>query len=679
MKQVKSFCHLCLAECGIKVTVDQGKFSKISPDSNDPVSKGYVCEKSQRLIEFQHSPERITSPLKKINGKFVPISWEQAMKEVTEIIGTHYGDIFYMAPLSPSYYVNTIYNFELMSMLGANYASSVLSYEKAYEILTQSQFFSDGVYPDRENADLLISIGQNTWITQHYPRARSILNDIKNDPNRKLVIIDPVRTETAERADLHLQIRSGTDAWLLTAIVKTIIDRTMFDKNFLLKNTENFAEIKKHFAIVKVEDCLTVAGITVEQFNSLIDLIATSKGVCMDTGNGICHTPYPFANNYLITLIYLLTGSYNKPGTMMPFRSLPTPQQVFKKEHTPITEQKQYQGMMSSAVLADNLTFDCVVIDNTNPVLRAPNSTKFKEKLKKVKHVIALDSFHTESTRMADYVLPTPTFFERYEVVNFEHPSSQIAQLSEPVLSMPSYARTSSDIFEEMLQSLKIVKANTEKRIKELYEEGSELFYQLVLGEPSPFYILRNTIGQKYKDPSIGVVWWFVLRHYLKDYDFDQALVLTNSVVDVFNQTGKLKYHNQVELRDSKIDLTPHFMKSTLKFNFKHIVDLEYPFVVQCGFRQSKSMNEVIKNKQRPTVEISEIDAEEQNLKTGDIVKLESKSGGLIIKCEVVNTLRPKELRIANHQLINQLTVDNNQDYLSPQNKFVFVKLYKSS
>ena len=79
----KSFCHLCLAECGIKITVEDNKFAKISPDFDDPISQGYVCEKSQKLIGFQHNTDRITSPLKKIDGTFVPISWEQAIDEIS--------------------------------------------------------------------------------------------------------------------------------------------------------------------------------------------------------------------------------------------------------------------------------------------------------------------------------------------------------------------------------------------------------------------------------------------------------------------------------------------------------------------------------------------------------------------------------------------------------------------
>ena len=72
-----------MAYCGINVTLDDKKIIKVVSNFDDPVSQGYICEKAQKLIGYQHNKDRITTPLKKINGEFSPISWEQAIGEIT--------------------------------------------------------------------------------------------------------------------------------------------------------------------------------------------------------------------------------------------------------------------------------------------------------------------------------------------------------------------------------------------------------------------------------------------------------------------------------------------------------------------------------------------------------------------------------------------------------------------
>ena len=137
----KSICHLCLAHCGINISIDNDRFCKIEPNINDPVSQGYICEKAQKLIGFQHSQDRILTPLKRTNGSFIPITWEQALTEISDKLKTISGDrIFYMASAVPDY--RSIYNYELVKKLGSNYVSNVYSMEKIYPSMVNSMIFN---------------------------------------------------------------------------------------------------------------------------------------------------------------------------------------------------------------------------------------------------------------------------------------------------------------------------------------------------------------------------------------------------------------------------------------------------------------------------------------------------------------------------------------------------------
>jgi anaerobic selenocysteine-containing dehydrogenase len=669
----KSFCHLCLAECGINVTVQDNNIIKVAPDFDDPVSQGYICEKSQRLIEFQSSPDRITSPLKKVNGEFIPISWEQAIDEVAIDIKPHLNSILYMAPLSPSYNATTLYSYELMVKLGVRYATNVLSFEKAYSLVTHQLFFTTGVIPNKQKAQTLIVIGQNPWITQHYPRARKILNDIKNDTARTLIVVDPVVTETANIADKHVKIAPGTDAWLLTAIIKKLIMDKAIDIEFIATHTSNFDKVNQHFAKVNLDECLSICNISYHQLTTIVNIIKDSESIAIDSGNGICHSMFPFANNYLIILLYLLTGNYQKPNSMESMNSvLSCISHYLIATQTP-TNKPQCGGVISGSLITDNLNFGCVIIDNSNPVNRVPNATRFKSQLEKVPLVIVLDSFMTASAKMANYILPTPTFLERYECVNTFHAGNGMLQLSRPVLTK-SYTKSTNEIYELLLAKLNLLPEIKNKEIDtvKFYTDLLVMFEQRI---PEVYYILRNTIGLNYQTPLLAIVWWELFRYNI-NIDVDTAFELTTNQIKQLNDIGSVNINTHIQ-QLHRIDLAPSFLLSTLKLPKQRIHNLQYKFVLQCGYRQKTTMNEVIKPTTDPLLEIAEADATNLGIVDTEQVLLETSLTTIVLTCKLVSNSQPGLLRIANHPIINQLTNDNNIDYLSPQYKFVFANIRK--
>jgi len=646
----KSFCHLCLAECGINVTItDQKQIVKINSNFDDLVSQGYICEKAQKLKEFQHSPSRIKTPLKKINEEYISISWEQAIDEIANILKQHANQTLYMAPLSPTYNANTIYSFELMARLGVEYATSVISYEKAYTSLVQHSFYKHFVDTNRDQSDVLIIIGQNPWVTQHFPRARKILNDFKNDSNKTLIVIDPVITETAKISDMHLKLYPGTDVWLLSALIKLLIEDQAVNYEYILKSTINYQRLKKHFDKVNLSDCLSKCNIDESQLRLLVNLLK-SKKVSIDFGNGICHSLFPYATNYLIVLLNLLTGNNQK----LYYSFLDGINHYLKHNQTP-NGKRQHVGVISGAILSDNLNFKCVIIDNVNPIARAPNSQKLLEKFKSVDLIIALDSFTTASTKIADYVLPTPTFFERYECVNTVHADNQTIQLSKPIFE--PVAKSANEIFELLADKINPIGIADFSTLMEKYNNK----------EPVVYYSLRKIIGSKYQTPILAVLWWDLYRFNNQDTE------LTNQMVDQLNQTGMLTIDNEIHNNDM-IDLTPSYLLSTLKLpNLSNT----HPFVLQCGYRQKDSMNGVIENHKDPILEIFEADANQLGILNNEQIIVETALTQVKIKCKLVNNTQRGLLRIPNHGIINQLSMDNNVDYLSPQYKFVPANIRK--
>ena len=136
----------------------------------------------------------------------------------------------------------------LLRALGSRHVFNALSQEKTGDFWVNGHMFGSQTChtaEDVHHCDLLFVIGANPWIAHGFPNARDHLNDIRKDPDRKMIVIDPRRTETAELADLHLAVRPGADAFLLGAILARLVRRDAVDHDFIEQHTAGFAEVRE--------------------------------------------------------------------------------------------------------------------------------------------------------------------------------------------------------------------------------------------------------------------------------------------------------------------------------------------------------------------------------------------------------------------------------------------------
>jgi anaerobic selenocysteine-containing dehydrogenase len=222
-------CILCECNCGIEVQLDGRSLARIRGDKAHPGSQGYTCNKAMRLDHYQNGRHRLTSPLRGCaDGGFDEISWDDAIAEIaarfTEVRDTHGGEtIFYYGGGGQGNHLGGAYSRALLSALGARYRSSALAQEKMGEGWVDGHLYGGHTRGDFEHAEVAVFVGKNPWQSQSFPRARVTLRELSRDPERALIVVDPVRTETAELADFHLRVRPGTDAWALAALLGAIV------------------------------------------------------------------------------------------------------------------------------------------------------------------------------------------------------------------------------------------------------------------------------------------------------------------------------------------------------------------------------------------------------------------------------------------------------------------------
>ena len=244
-------CILCECNCGIVVQTEGRTLAKIRGDKDHPGSQGYTCNKALRLDHYQNNPNRLTSPMRRrADGSYEEIDWDTAISEVAagfkRIADTHGGDkIFYYGGGGQGNHLGGAYSGAFLKPLGSRYRSSALAQEKTGEFWVDSQLYGGHTRGEFEHAEVSVFVGKNPWMSQSFPRARTVLNDIAKDPARSMIVIDPVVTDTAKMADFHLQVKPGADAWCLAAMAAVLVQENLCDETFLAEHAHGVEEVRE--------------------------------------------------------------------------------------------------------------------------------------------------------------------------------------------------------------------------------------------------------------------------------------------------------------------------------------------------------------------------------------------------------------------------------------------------
>ena len=230
----KTACNLCYINCGIEVLIDNERIAKVRGDRDNPKSLGYLCNKAARIPYYAHHRDRLTTPLRRrADGGFDAIDWDTAIVEIAsrlrDLVDRHGGNSLALyGGGGQGNHAGGAYATAMMRGLGSRHVFNALSQEKTGDFWVNGHMFGSQTChtaEDVHHCDLLFVIGANPWIAHGFPNARDQLNQIRKDPARRMIVIDPRRTETAEMADLHLAVRPGADAFLLGAILATLVRR----------------------------------------------------------------------------------------------------------------------------------------------------------------------------------------------------------------------------------------------------------------------------------------------------------------------------------------------------------------------------------------------------------------------------------------------------------------------
>ena len=444
-------CILCNQNCGIEVQLDGRHIVRIRGDRAHPGSRGYTCEKVQRLDYYQNGRDRLTTPLRRrSDGTFEPIDWETAIREVAarlvRVRDTWGGStILYYGGGGQGNHLPGAYSTATRRALGSIYSSNALAQEKTGEFWVDGQLYGQSrchTAGDFERAEVAVFVGKNPWHSHGFPRARATLRAIAADPGRALIVVDPCRTETAELADYHLQVRPGTDAFCLSALLGVLVQEDHVDHAFLQQHARNHQPLLEILGAIPVADYCARAGVPEALVREVARRIAGASSVSMFEDLGVQMNRHSTLNSYLEKLIYLLTGNFGRRGAMNLHTQMGKLIGGRDGGRTPVGGHRIITSLIPCNVIPDEILTDhpqrfrAMLIESANPVHSLADSRRMRAALEALDCVVVIDVAMTETARQAHYVLPASSQFEKWEATFFtlEFPEN-VFHLRAPLLA----------------------------------------------------------------------------------------------------------------------------------------------------------------------------------------------------------------------------------------------------
>lgn len=316
----KTACILCECNCGLEVQVADRKLVKIRGDKEHPSSAGYTCEKPLRLDKYQNGPHRLDTPLRRRpDGTYEEIDWDTALDEIAERLAAvrdnHGGDkIFFYGGGGQGNHLGGAYGRALFHAVGAQYMSNALAQEKTGEGWVDQQLHGNHTTGDFERTEVAIFIGKNPWQSHGVARARPVLRELARDPERAIIVIDPRVSETAAMADIHLQVKPGTDAWCVSAIAATLVQEDLTARDWLDEHTVGIEQVLAALRGVDIGDYARRCGVPEELIRTAARRIAAADSAATYEDLGVQQSPNSTLVAYLNKMLWILTGNFAKPG-----------------------------------------------------------------------------------------------------------------------------------------------------------------------------------------------------------------------------------------------------------------------------------------------------------------------------------------------------------------------------
>ena len=662
-------CVVCGTNCGLEVQVKNNRIVKVRGDKRNPFSQGYTCSKGLTIGKLVDHKQRVKTPLKRMpDGSYAPISWQQAVPEIaaklSDIVQRHGPEaVALVGGGGQANHLDFFYAVGFLNLLGSRRHFNALAQEFTQKYWVNGLVFgSEGINYEENwhRSEVILVMGSNPWMSHIIQRARVVIREIANDPQRTLIVVDPRRHETAEKADVYLQIRPGTDLYFLLAMLNVIVEEGLVDGAFVAEHAHGWEEAKFIASLVTPADAAKLCDLKEEDIRAIARRFATAKSASIRNHLGICHAKYMVENCYLIALLHVITGNMcTADGAHNPV-TLTSGAGVFgqdkpEKPRTCVAGIPNIRGFLPPNALPEEILdageerIRALIVEACNPICSYADTRKMTEAFRQLDLLVVIDPAMIEPARLAHYVLPVPIGYEKWEASSFSkgHPEVYF-HLRPPVLQAPPETRQECIIFYELAKAMGLdYRAHPAFAAVEAAIEA---------GDPAPVLTLIR-----------GLCVMFAMTHQQELLEAGTISADGNAADELFQKLldhpeGALlckvdpeRNWEQVRTADHKAVLNPPaildmFRSLVIPADTDFRRNREYPFILQTGERTDYNANTVHrdptwrKRDREGYLRMHNAVAAELGVANGEKVRLITEYGEALVPARVTDDIYPGNL-----------------------------------
>ncbi|MGE0215645.1 MAG: molybdopterin-dependent oxidoreductase [Mycolicibacterium sp.] len=484
--QKVTFCRICEPLCGMVATVEDGRLVALRPDREHPLSAGFACQKGIAFTEVVNDPDRVTTPMRRTADGFVPVSWDEALTDIsarlTRVLRERGpGAVgWYMGNPGAFSYAHVAAIMTFIKGLGRRTHFYTASSQDTNSRLMASQLLygtpTSVPIPDLTRTDLLVVMGANPVVSHGSfltaPRIKDRMHDIVRRGGR-VVVIDPRRTETAAQFE-WCGIVPDTDALLLLSMLQVMFADDLAHTREIDSQTEGLDWLRAQVAPFPPEATAARTGVDADVVRELARDLATTPRAAVYGRLGTCVGRHGTLTSYLIDVVNLVAGNLDQPGgSVIGGMGLPGQRLVnigmgallrrtYRRGRSRIGGFRAIIASEPAALMAKEMTtpgprqLRAMFISAGNPVLSVPNGDELATALDSLELAVALDFYLTETAAHCDYLLPVTTMYERddFPLVFQPFQVTPFRQATEAVIAPVGQARQEWQIVGELIQRM---------------------------------------------------------------------------------------------------------------------------------------------------------------------------------------------------------------------------------
>ena len=280
-KITKGWCGPCHHRCGVEVSLEKEKVINITGDKNHPLSRGFMCARGKTLLEHLYHKDRVNFPLKRAGGRgenrWERISWKQALDEIAEKL-SYLKEKYGSETLAFAHGTYRTYGWPVKRFFNLFGSPNIMGAQNICRCpgwILEWTTMGGPLFPDMRNTKLIILCGSHFKESSPHPGYSGLVSAKKN--GAKLIVIDPMKNDEAELADIWLPIQPGTDVFLFLGFIKYLIENILYDKAFVEKHCYGFDKLSDHIKDINYDDIANITKISKEKIFEVAKIYGNTK------------------------------------------------------------------------------------------------------------------------------------------------------------------------------------------------------------------------------------------------------------------------------------------------------------------------------------------------------------------------------------------------------------------